>query len=110
VGIVTAEMGYFLVHTISNLSHEIVVTLIPKLAMLREVTLHAHAGRVDDVLTHLFSIKRRQVAMPIDDLSIAVGRSHDHTVSDMRAHSGDDRAQRYQPCTSFLELKYAAEI
>ena len=82
VRVVTAETGDFLMQPISNMSHKVVVTVIPDLVTMREITLHALTARFDDVLAQRLGIEGRQVAMPEDDLPFVVGLTHNHTVSE----------------------------
>lgn len=81
VGIVPAETDHFLMQPITNMRHEILMTAIPELVTMCEVTLHAHAGCFDDVFVHGFGVQGRQVAMPVDGLAV-VGGTHNQTVSE----------------------------
>ncbi|HYM07718.1 MAG TPA: hypothetical protein VEU11_14270 [Terriglobales bacterium] len=66
---VTPEATHLLLKAIASLGHEILIALIPQLASVNESARHSAARRFHDALLHRFCIKRRQVAVPIDDFT-----------------------------------------
>ena len=76
VRIATAETSHFLMQTVPNVSHEVVVTDIPQVITMRQNTLHALlvASRT---LAQRLGIERWQIAMPEDDRPLVVNLSHD---------------------------------
>ena len=79
VRIMTAETSHFLMQPVPNVSHEVVVTDLPKIISMRENTLDAHAGRFDHMLAHDLGVQGWQVPMPEDDLPLVLNVAHRDT-------------------------------
>jgi hypothetical protein len=77
VRVATTEASHFLMQTVPNVSHEVVVTDIPQVITMRQNTLHAPAGRFENVLAQRLGIERWQIAMPEDHRPLVVNLSHD---------------------------------
>lgn len=88
VGIIATETRNFLPQTLIQPLHQIIVTLIPQSAALRQISLDACTVCLDDVFADRLRFERRKVAMPIDDLLRIRWSTHVECESRERAEFG----------------------
>ncbi len=89
VDVPATETGNLLCQAVARLRHELVLATGPELIAMGDGPRHAPAGRLNGVLTDRLCVERRQFAMPVNDLGIAL----------------DDRAQN-----RFLKMTFSAHL
>jgi len=73
VRIVATEPGDLLSQARMGVGHELVIAALPQLVAVAQAPDYAVARRLDGVFPHQFRIQRRQLAVPVDDVTLAAG-------------------------------------
>jgi hypothetical protein len=71
--VTASEAEHLLLQPMTYLSRQILMASIPQLIAMRHRTRHPRAGCFNNVFAHVFGIRRRKVAMPVDDFRICSG-------------------------------------